>query len=402
MNLKIILLFITLFNISVAKFVFAQDDIERVLNERSRSFASHRIAGDILSDINHPDMGGLRGEFINPSTSATEYIPTSWVNDTREYMERVNNRAAFDIANNPTDNIGVKKPDAAAYQVDMDQLDKKLKQKLAKLDVSLAKKRNEIIEWTAKEKERRTKFYKDASDVYEQRAKEVRSAPQKKLDEAFFKRKNLNQIENLSELTPDEAFYLRRHSKKPLDTSDPTEALEIINSERQKRKKFIQGIKEMSNKVTDDIMNQRPSSYNGPNKKEIDQKYKTASGQKLSEKYKTSLNARIGSNSGDIKALDVANKNSRLALLDIITGGSIDPMKNDSSKMKNKYLNNFSKVDIGTALKSLPEGDEKAVNALVRYTLEYGSKDQLKSLKIHATPILIKMNKMSDLNMRCR
>jgi hypothetical protein len=401
-NKKLTFIFLLLFNISVGKLVLADDNIERVLNERSRAYASNSIAGDILTGINSPSMDEIRSNYINPSTAATEQIPRIWISVTQDYMERVNNRASFDMSNNPAENIGMKKPDVAKFQAGIEELDKNLKHKLAKLDVSLIKKRNEIIKWTAIEKERATKHFKEASDAYEKKPTDVRSAPQTKLDQEFFNRKNLNQIETLEQVTPEEALFLRMHSKKPLGTSDPTEALEIINTERQKRKKFLEGIRDMSNNISDDVINQRASSYTGKNKEAIDQKYRDASESKHAQKYKVAVNARIGSGNSDLKALDVASKESRLALLDIITDSSIDPLKNDNSKIKNKLFNNFAKVDIGDALNSLPKGDPKAIEAFVRYTLEYGSAKQLQSLKIHATPTLIKMNKMNEANVGCR
>lgn len=203
-------------------------------------------------------------------------------------------------------------------------------------------------------------------------------AAQLKIENDFFKKNQLQNIGELSEITRDERLLLLNHSSKPLNSSNPSLAISIVNEQREKQRNFISKVRDISNEIADSSFSSQkprglPVQMNHLNEKLI-------KSSDAAKNYKSIVNARLSSakfNKG-IDTAGVIDLNSRLILLDAMSGGSINPT--EGFKVKSGLAN----LNISDILEKLPAGDLQAKKAFARYVLERGSPEQIRSLKIHA------------------
>jgi hypothetical protein len=276
--------------------------------------------------------------------------------------------------------------------------------------------RNNNISKHERDIEKRTQFFKDVEAEYPQKLNDyekkisaqtteevkprsVGAEQQLKLDEEFFKSKNMNPVTSLNELTQQERILLLNHSSKPLSSNDPSKGMDIINAERKRQKDFVLQIRDTSNEVSKAaIENRAPRNLKGPLQIEAQKLTNTAIKQDTASKYKALASSRLTSNKHkySVDSMGVVNNKSRLALLDTMSGGSINPYEgfNTRSGLKN--------LDIKTALDKIPANDSTGKKAFIKYVLEHGSPEQMRSLKIHAHHLVIQVESNKAFMARCK
>ncbi len=292
--------------------------------------------------------------------------------------------------------------------------------KLARAGEAAVIERKGIADKFDKEKSVKTNFFEGAKTEYPSRlaayeaevekhkAQSQKATPilsteaskrQTHLDRQFFTKKNLHPIEGLNQLTQEERVYLLNHPDKPLNAREPKKALDIINGERKRQRNFITQVRDVSNEVSNATTENRAVRNINPSlEKETLRLSKNSKFHGNTKKYRETASARITSSKHNkgIDTFGVINENSRLALLDTMSGGSINPYEgfNSHSGIKGKNIKEL--------LDKLPANDNQAKKALAKYVLEHGTENQVRSLKIHAGHTVIQLNHDAKFQAACK
>lgn len=222
---------------------------------------------------------------------------------------------------------------------------------------------------------------------------------QTQLDNVFFKKNNLDVVHSLSDLTKDERIVLLRHSDNPLKGTDPKAALKIINDERNRQRKFVEQIRDVSNDVSNAVIEGRGTRVIGAFKSEAEKLTKIAKDKKIDARYRDIVNGKLHSNSLNkgISTLGVTDAKSRLVLLDAMSGGSIVPTNFYT------YRPGMKTINVKEVLDNLKTGkDVPARKAFARYILDNGTSEQRRSLKIHGYSTVAQIESEEKYKARCR
>lgn len=262
-----------------------------------------------------------------------------------------------------------------------------IKEEIQKIDREKAYKKSGFEQAKAEHPERLRKYKEEVAKVEKERAKiqaessaqnSSRSGAQTDLDRKFFTDKNLNPITDLSQITKDERMSLLSRKDNPLGARDPSQALDIVNGNRKKQRDFIQRVRNVSNEVASAAQQGRAPQSSGLLQNRANELTRQAQAKNLAGKYRDSVNSRLSnpSLSNNLDARHVSNPRSRLALLDSVTNGSINPSEKFGPGTDPKSIN------IEETLKKIPSNDIQGRKAFAKYVLENGTPEQIRSIKI--------------------
>lgn len=407
---------------------------------RSLAYSSYRLTEVFLKDINSQDKMDVRTHFLSEEGKGSgKKIPDDWMERAKDYMNRVNKRAEMSgqvtavedvealkaqrpalskeilksfnesqskTINNLVDNKGTMLKDKGFREL----YDKLLEH--SDYGFSNSKLTREIMSYV-ETNEKELKALNDpevnrmisaategrnklsALDERISKVDSIQSELSKKqssLDEDFFRKKNLLPADGLHQLTKEERTYLLSHSQKPLDKADPSQALKLINERREQEKLFIEKVRDLSNNVASDNSTNAPEKV----KKEAARLSEIEKKNNYAANYDKTVQTRLHKlqTEGVLDTAGITDKKTKILLLDTISEGQIVP--------DNKLVD--PKINVKEALDRIPASDIKARSAFTKYVLENGSREEVRSLNIHAHHLVqqVKKDKAFELKIQCR